>query len=124
MGIFAHEYWTVYDGCQKLKYRIKQINDKYCSTPNRSKNEMIALRRLRNNKNIIIKAADKGGGIGVLNTMDYESKMLDRLNNTPAYIKVNEKDFNPLALYNEYLEIAFKLKPYLTNKQFNWLCDT
>lgn len=61
MGIFAHEYWTVYDGCQKLKYRIKQINDKYRSTPNRSKNEMIALRRLRNNKNIIIKAADKGG---------------------------------------------------------------
>lgn len=109
--------------CNKLKYHVKVINEKYKNTPNLSKYERIALNKLRNNKNIIIKAADKGGGICVMNTSDYTEKMLNHLNSNPAYIKIEGSSYDPKMLLNEYLEIVLKLKCYLSKKQFNWLME-
>ena len=57
-----------------MKYGINIINNKYKNIQNLSKEEIKALISLRKNKNLIIKAADKGGGVTVMNTLDYDNK--------------------------------------------------
>ena len=52
------------------------------------------MRRLCDNKNIIIKPADKGGATAILNTEDYITEAVRQLSNTKYYRKV-EKGFTP-----------------------------
>ena len=61
---------------------------------NLNKREREALRRLRDNKNITIKLADKGGATVILNTEDYITEAMRQLSNTEYYRKV-AKDFTP-----------------------------
>jgi len=101
----AEDYIEIEDFCKKLKFGIKNINKKYINTPNLSKREFKAILNLRNNKNIVIKSADKGGGTVVLNTLDYENKMLEHLSNNVAYAKIDTNDFDPNAIVKDYLDI-------------------
>ena len=82
-----------------------------------------ALTRLRNNKDITIKAADKAGGGVVMNTMDYQEKMLNHLNSNSTYIKITEESLKQNELATKYQLLVNDLKPFLTKKQFNWLID-
>ena len=58
---------------------------------NLNKREREALNRLSNNKDIIIKPADKGGATVILNTSDYITEAMRQLSNEEYYEKV-EKD--------------------------------
>ena len=109
--------------CIKLKQGIKSINNTYKNKPNLSKNEFKALINLRNNKEIVIKAADKGGGVVVLNTSDYVTKMNEHLSNATAYLKLEPKNYDPNVILKEYLDLIFELKKYLSKKQYNWLIE-
>ena len=55
-----------------------------------TKRERIALKRLSNNKDIIIKQADKGGATVILKTGDYITKAMRQLNNEEYYKKLEE----------------------------------
>ena len=68
-----------------------------------------ALKSLTNNKNITIKSADKGGGICVMDTTEYISKIMDHLNDTNTYKKL---DHNPLT--NIHREISDYLEFLVT----------
>lgn len=46
---------------------------------------MRALDTLRKNSSIVIKPADKGGGIVILNTMDYEKEVFRQLEDSEYY---------------------------------------
>jgi len=59
---------------------------------NLSKHERIALKHLRNNKNIIIKKADKNSGIVILNKTDYENKVMTMLADENVYTKLEQDD--------------------------------
>ena len=109
--------------CNQLKCEIKNINHKFKNTPNIDKNEFTALQKLRKNKNIVIKAADKAGGIVVLNTIDYEEKMFTHLQSNSTYLKTTEDLFTQEDLLSKYRMLTNELKPYLSKKQFNWLND-
>ena len=109
--------------CNILKYEIKNIERKYKNTPNISKNEMKALNRIRNNKDIVIKPADKTGGILVMNKIDYEEKIQTHLNSNSTYIKVAEDTLINENLVPKYHALINELRPFLTKKQFNWLMD-
>ena len=64
---------------------------------NVTKDEQSALRSLANNRNIVIKPADKGGGLVVMNTKDYVFEAHRQLNNTKFYRKIyvkNTKDID------------------------------
>ena len=50
--------------------------------------ERAALNRLRNNKDIIIKSADKGGATVIPNTSDYITEAMRQLSNEEYYKKV------------------------------------
>ena len=55
-----------------------------------TKRERIALKRLSNNKDIIIKQADKGGATVILKTGDYITEAMRQLNNEEYYKKLEE----------------------------------
>ena len=54
------------------------------------KRERVALKRLSNNKDIIIKPADKGEATVILNTGDYITEAMRQLNNEEYYKRVEE----------------------------------
>lgn len=60
------------------------------STANLTANEFTALRSLRSNADIVIKSADKGGSIVVMDKELYEAEALRQLNNPKYYKLINE----------------------------------
>jgi hypothetical protein len=60
------------------------------STANLTANEFTALRSLRSNTDIVIKSADKGGSIVVMDKELYEAEALRQLNNPKYYKLINE----------------------------------
>ncbi|XP_070548154.1 uncharacterized protein [Ptychodera flava] len=68
---------------------------------NISKDERIALQQLTNREDLTIKAADKGGGIVVMDTSWYIDKCNDHLQNQSFY---KELDHDPTDLYIGELE--------------------
>ncbi|XP_076059672.1 uncharacterized protein LOC143036309 [Oratosquilla oratoria] len=57
-----------------------------CGLPRRF---MVALENLRQRANLLITQADKGGGIVVMNKVDYDNKMLELLNDKDTYKKMD-----------------------------------
>ncbi len=55
--------------------------------PNLSNEEKIALRELENNPNIVIKPADKGSAVVVMNIADYVQEAMKQLSDTKSYKK-------------------------------------
>ena len=69
---------------------------------NLNKRERVALKRLSNNKDIIIKPADKGGATVILNTGDYITKAMRQLNNEECYKRVEDLTSQHEQLINQY----------------------
>ena len=55
-----------------------------------SRDDKKALSSLKNNKDIHISKADKGGGFIILNKKDYEKKIDDILSDTSKFQRINE----------------------------------
>ncbi|GFO00957.1 hypothetical protein PoB_002746200 [Plakobranchus ocellatus] len=66
--------------------------------PNIRTEEKRALKELKNNAHIIIKPADKGGAVVVLNTPDYIAECTRQLSNATYYRKLNS---DPTKKYNK-----------------------
>lgn len=83
--------------------------------------EWLALKRLKNNKEIIIKPADKGGGIAVLNRNDYISKIDSMLNDQKVYERVYTDDTQ--LIKNEADQLIHQCSKYLSKKQIRYLTE-
>ncbi|XP_070549126.1 uncharacterized protein [Ptychodera flava] len=77
--------------------------------------ERLAIKQLRNNNAITIKAADKGNGIVVMDTQDYINKCLEHLNNTNYYQTLDQ---DPTEIYTK--ELQTKIRRWL---QKNWITN-
>jgi hypothetical protein len=75
-----------------LQSEIKKIVIRNKIKHNISNIERTALNGLKQDKNILIQKADKGGSIVIMNTTDYVNKMLDMLNDPVTYTKTNNID--------------------------------
>lgn len=91
-----------------------QLNQFLDSTPknyklrdNLTPEERDSLKKLKNNKNIIIKPADKGQGIVVLNTSDYILEANRQLNDTTIYSKT--KNPQALTINDNIREILYEM---------------
>ena len=62
--------------------------------------QLQAMRNLHNNRNIIIKPADKGGSIVIMNTTDYIQEAKRQLFNPEHYKPVTS---DPTTTYNKYI---------------------
>ncbi|GFO43129.1 hypothetical protein PoB_006963400 [Plakobranchus ocellatus] len=76
------------------------------SFPNICTEEKRALKELKNNADIIIKPADKGGAVVVLNTTDYIVECTGQLSNTAYYRSLN---FDPTKKYNKRISDRLEL---------------
>lgn len=71
--------------CFNIKHSIFSLLDRHKVKFNLTRAEVNALKRLRHNRDIILKKADKGGGIAVLDTELYLSKINTLLSDTNTY---------------------------------------
>lgn len=89
--------------------------------------EQNALNQLRSNKNIVIKKADKGGNIIIMNTLYYLNKVNECLNNKEIYEKCKLKSIktsmNKVKKFiknnNDYLDNNNYESNYITNFDYN-----
>ncbi|KAJ1114822.1 hypothetical protein NDU88_003053, partial [Pleurodeles waltl] len=72
---------------------------------NISKNERLALKNLSDNRDIVIKEADKGGNIVILNRLDYINEINRQLTDKTSYIELKD---NPLSKIVQDLEILLR----------------
>ena len=94
-------------GIKDLPDNVKEVIRKDCvivlrkaKPPKRniSKDEFLALKDLKDNLDIVILKADKGGEIIILDKSDYTNKTIDHLYNNDSYIKLNK---NPIKKFNK-----------------------
>lgn len=67
------------------------------SKKNLTKVEFLALKSLRDNTDIVVLKADKGGAVVLLDKFDYVHKMLDRLSNSGSYIKLKKNTIKSVS---------------------------
>ena len=88
---------------------------------NLTKDETAALRRLKDNRNIVIKSADKGGAIVVLDRDAYISEAYRQLNNTKYYRKLDRPIYTDnIAKINSILDRMLD-RNFITKKQLAYL---
>ena len=77
---------------EKLRQEItdRTVHNRRFQRNNLSKRERLALDRLSNNRDIIIKPADKGGATVILNTTDYLQEAKRQLDNDTYYKRIEE----------------------------------
>ena len=86
---------------------------------NISKAERKAMKELLNDKEIIIKEADKGGCVVIMNTSHYVNMVKSQLNDSTTYRKVKPNCDN--LVMNKLTEFVKKYKNVLTSQESNYL---
>jgi len=102
------------DGIKTLSDENKELVRQECTVilrkarpPKRNLNpeQPKAIKNLRNNNDIVILKADKGGATIIMNYEDYVSKMKDHLYNSGSYKKLEE---NPISKITRLVKKAIK----------------
>jgi len=89
--------------------------------PNISRLEYAAIKKLKGNPNIVIKSADKGGAVVVMDRMLYEMEGLRQLNNMHYYTEIEHPlAKETVALLQDTLNDIY-LSGFLTEKQLRFL---
>lgn len=103
--------------CRIVENDIMQLTEKrQVTSPNLSKEERTALTELMNDKSIVIKPADKGGGICIQDADKYREEILSQLSDTRFYKKLHH---DPTITFQK------KLSSYLQEANIkNWLSDS
>ena len=86
---------------------------------NITKNESNALRELINNKNIIIKQADKGGADVIMDRKYYSDKILAMLKDEETYSELRTHTDEKMMVTIQ--KLTDKLKGILTNREKDYL---
>ena len=88
---------------------------------NISKNEEAGINLLKNNNEIIIKEADKGGAVVIMNKNHYKKMVMDHLNDKKTYKKVTKScDNNTMT---ELKRLTEKFKNELTQQEIKYLTN-
>ena len=69
--------------------------------PNLNKKQTESLKHLKQNPHIILKKADKGSAVTVMNTLDYIREGYHQLSNSDYYI---ELDTDPTPTFNQLVQ--------------------
>jgi len=88
---------------------------------NLSTDELQAIRKLTDNREIIIKPADKGSAVVVMNKIDYIQEAMRQLENQKYYTLIDQPVFqNNASRINKILHRMF-VKGFIKEKQLNYL---
>ena len=89
--------------------------------PNLKTSELRALKKLKNNMNIIIKPADKGSATVIMNKKDYISEANRQLNNPKHYKKICSPVYPETSKTLKTIIKSLQSKGYLTKQQVEYL---
>ena len=113
------------DGVCSILENISFSNQSQNIKTNLPKDENEALKSLMNDSNIIIKEADKGGAVVILNKNFYREKVLNMLNDNTFYKEINgNRDAKTMQKVKNITiahfsdKITNKEKDFLTNFQY------
>jgi hypothetical protein len=88
---------------------------------NLTKQEWLALKQLKQNPDIIIKPADKGGNIVIMNTQDYINEGLRQLSDQQYYTELTEPLYESNIQTLDVLIKSLHSDHFITSKQMNYL---
>ena len=109
---------------KQILHKIENIEPAGTSTDDNLDNaERIALQELQNMENIVIKEADKGGALVIMDKNFYEEKMVlaDHLSNTETYVKVGD-DADKKAM-KKLVKLVDKHSDCLTKNEIDYVKD-
>lgn len=90
---------------------------------NLTNNEIKALHELKNDHSIIIRPADKGGGIVLMNSRDYHLKMFEHVNNSNIYQEMDVDNTDLVKNESDNLILDLFSSGFLNKKQSRFLTD-
>ncbi|VDI81669.1 Hypothetical predicted protein [Mytilus galloprovincialis] len=88
---------------------------------NLSRREKKLLEELKNNPSIILKEADKGGGIVIMDKTFYREKVLEQLNDNDYYTKRRKN--NDKSTIRKIKKLVVEYSESLTDNKIAYLCD-
>lgn len=109
--------------CHDLKEFIFSSSKNFHAANNLSKPEINALNTLKKNKSIVIKKADKGGGIVVLDNLTYMNQINTLLLDTQTYLPTFIDDTLQVKFLVDNLLSTLHDSNIINNKQFHFLTD-
>lgn len=105
-------------------YALKTHDWTCLDRPNVNKNDLKALNRLKNNRNIVIKPADKGSAIVIMDRKHYVWEATRQLNNEKHYKKLDQLIFpNTISTITKIIHDMYDQK-YINHKQKIFLLET
>lgn len=106
--------------CTKIKCLLYETR-RHRGFANLTPKEIAALKSLSENRQLVIKKCDKGGGIAVMDSSDYVNKIDNMLNDTHIYTRVEIDDaVNVKGLADELIN-KLGMAEYLSAKQVQYL---
>lgn len=112
--IYSHIWHPIPDQPARLR-TFSNISD------NLSPEERSAIRSLKNNNNILIKPADKGGAVVLLDVESYRAEGLRQLHNTDYYRPIPESSSrNTVSRINAIL-MRMRNRGFISYKQYSYL---
>ena len=104
-----------------LKQRISKMPNSLKIKPNLSNEEVKAIRQLKTNSNIIIKPADKGSAIVIMDREDYIYEANKQLNVKRHYKEIEEPLFQRNCETFNNILASMRLKNLINDKEYNHL---
>ena len=108
--------------CYNLKKDIHKLLQQK-SKPNLTKSEFKALMEIKRNESIIIKKADKGGGIAVMDKKQYIDKIYAMLEDPLVYTKIDRDDTKDIKCRADEIVYGLHSEGLLNKKQKTYLVD-
>jgi hypothetical protein len=109
--------------CHDIKEECYKSLTKSKIKPNLTKDEISALQSLKNNKKIIIKKCDKGGGIAVMDSDSYLNKVTEMVSDAKTYRNTNVDDSIEVKQSCDTLISNLGSQGLLNKKQLQYLTN-
>ena len=107
-----------------LKQELRKLPEQVRIKDNLTKSDRIAIKELKSKQDIVIKSADKGSAIVIMDRDDYVFEAERQLKINRHYRQINEPQFpKNCEIFNRILE-EMRLKRLISSKEFNYLRAT
>jgi len=107
--------------CNNVKDKVLKLLHNKKAHNNLTPGELRGLRDLRNDNKIVIKKGDKGTGIVIMNTVDYERKIMEQLDDVNTYIRKEYNDIIEIKKQADKFIFDLHDKGFINKKQERYL---
>jgi hypothetical protein len=103
------------------KYTVKDGVVRLNTANNLSREEFESIQKLKNNEDIVIKPADKGGATVILNRESYLKEAYRQMNDTKYYVRLDKPRYHDTALKIKDILANLNQTNFITDEQLDFL---